>query len=580
MAVTHHKNFSFTGFYDSGPHVTIFPGDRPFEVIAHETCHAIITTLSGCGYLQQLAAFLKHCGVLFNCPAAVGRAGQINIILEKSSLLVHEATAWFVSELARNHDRQLGLMPRGATANVDGPVDVPRAYKTYVERLRQCIESVPNSPFPNIDQCLDDHDPVFLTPSSLAIAMAAFALSPPQLREIVDRSSNSLERELEASLQSTLGNPVHRLERVVDWLKLTDFNEVMQWSKWVWRWQYGKEEPCPISMANLNLPKPTSHEDHSAYLRYEIVSERLIQFLSKMSNGEISPSDLRTVDWATLAERYRFEPHVVSHFQTCIIPYPRPIQDLNLQGPQRTSKFEAGQRYVNVTLGEESNFQFARFPGQEVMLRFGPGVASREYVWTTGCKFASEYLNRWSAAGKGIVTASIDYDFGICDNNNEKLFVNVPHVVVANTDLRSLWLRFTDQARGGFQGSAQFEVAFVSSKEAPDLYGFLIFKSVRRSPLVVIPVLVRSGQSVGSIIEELRTPGYRLTQVASDQIERFVGVCESSLQAAFYFLRHSFSQEGTDQPTRISDLTIRAILGARSLKASIAKLTKALRGSG
>src|SRR4051794_24134314 len=98
MASQRDKNFDFKGFYDSSPHVTIFAVERPYEVIAHEATHAIITTLSACGFVQQLAGHLRHLGDTLGCPFAKDRASEINSVIKRPSLLVHESAAWLVSQ--------------------------------------------------------------------------------------------------------------------------------------------------------------------------------------------------------------------------------------------------------------------------------------------------------------------------------------------------------------------------------------------------------------------------------------------------------------------------------------------------
>ena len=69
-----------------------------------------------------------------------------------------------------------------------------------------------------------------------------------------------------------------------------------------------------------------------------------------------------------------------------------------------------------------------------------------------------------------------------------------------------------------------------------------MFKSEASFPLVIIPVLLQSGQYVSTIINELRTAGYQLDAVPESEINAFVGSCEPSVAAAFYWLHGYFSE--------------------------------------
>jgi hypothetical protein len=544
MIPYYHNAFSFRGFYDTGPHVTIFAYARPYEIIAHEATHGTIATLSSFGFLQQIAAYLRHFGD--TCAFATERGNKIDAIIQERSVLVHEATAWLVSKLAENLDANIGFMPRAATVS-DEPMVAPAEYKTEVARLRASLEAVPGKGFDKLEDCLNDYDPLFLTPSLLAISMASFALSPPFVKTLLQAPAKDFESNLSSSLSNPDENPLFRFHRLQDRIRSTDFAVADEWAKWVKRWKYGKPERCPVQLAALSggSDRPAD-DDHSGYLRSQTGPEIFLELMMSLSEGRIPFESLATIDWKMMAERYLFEPHVVSHLQTCIMTKPKLIQDFYVKDPTPSEQIVRSSRYLNVSIGEEKDFRFNRFGQQRIDLTFGPNGPMDEkkrLVWRTDANSARSFLRNWAAQGKGIVTASIDYDLHRGDFLGRDVLKDLPHVVVAITDLRTLWLRMTDSERGGFKGARRIKVALVSCEEAPDLYAYLVFKSEASFPLVIIPVLLQSGQYVSrTIIGELRTAGYQLDAVPQSEIRAFVGNCEPSLTAAFYWLHGYFSE--------------------------------------
>lgn len=541
MIPYYHNTFSFRGFYDSGPHIAIFAYSRPYEIIAHEATHGTVTTLSSLGFIQQLAGYLHHFGDTCDCAFAVERANAIDGIVQENSVIVHEATAWLVTKLAENLETVLGFAPR-APGGIDQPV--PTQYKPEVDRLRSSLEAVPGKGFYRLEESVNDHDPLFLTPSLLAISMASFALSPPFVRDLLHLPSKEFENVLRGSLTRPEENPLARFHRLQDRIRSTDFAKAEHWARWVKRWMYGKPpERCPVELDRVGAIGRPVDDDHSGYLRSQVTPMGFGHLMSTLSEGQLPASHLANVDWQAMAQRYRFEPHVLSHFQTCIIPKPTLIQDFCVAESGPSKQLMEHIRFINVSIGEDQNFRFKRFGKDNVELTLGPSPdETKRLVWRTTVESAKRFLGSCVEQGKGIVTASVDYDLRRRDLRDRNLLRDFPHVVVAVTDVRSLWLRMTDSAQGGFNGAKRFKIVCVQSFDAPELYGFLTFKSDVSFPLIIIPVLLRCAQHIHSIVEELMTPGYALDAVAPDDLPDFVGVCEPSIAAAYHWLHEYFTE--------------------------------------
>jgi hypothetical protein len=108
-------------------------------------------------------------------------------------------------------------------------------------------------------------------------------------------------------------------------------------------------------------------------------------------------------------------------------------------------------------------------------------------TWRVGVATASPFLASYGWRNP-IVASSVGYDFGVGDYTNVKLLRDVPHVIVAIRDFRSLWYGVGPR---GLRDCGAIEWMAMPSPSGRRHFGFLLLKPADNAfPIVVNPTLV------------------------------------------------------------------------------------------
>jgi hypothetical protein len=555
-----HRVFTSAGFYNSEHHIVLLPGPNPHEAVVHEATHANLVARSSLGFLQQVISFVRRMEFEPGFDAIREQIEppikQIIEIIDQATVQVHEATAWLVSETAYASEATAWLVSEigSGAPGPERPTRAPQAYRKGVHVLRRSLEAMPQKPFLRLEDCIDDFDPLWRGPNLLAQAVACFALSPPFVTQLVRSPTGDCAARLRAEFAKKDQHPLSRFLMLLRQLKVTPFPVAKEWTTWVTRWQFNPSEPAPVQLergglfARLidRLSGMVPDLGHSGYIRWEVDNAdigRLLYILCQELYDEKFLLDAWERTWRLSV----YDPHVDPYFQTCIFQRPKRLRVRTYDGdhpPDRllNTLFDLAH-YVIVTQGLEDTFSSRLEKDGRLLIRFESYAREVSLLWKVSRKRARSFLQSWTHHGKGITTSSYAYDFSACDFEQPGLLHDIPHAVVAVSDLRSVWWRLTLSGRDGFRGSKEIKVACLAAENAPE-YVYLLFKSEHRFPLLILPCLFTTYRRHRDLCEEIQSPPeFKLIMAQEGDAEIWVEQCGASAYAAIDSVKEYFRQD-------------------------------------
>ena len=158
---------------------------------------------------------------------------------------------------------------------------------------------------------------------------------------------------------------------------------------------------------------------------------------------------------------------------------------------------------------------------------------------------ARRFLSTLASSGGGIVVSSGEYNYGDADYEDMSVVRDVPHAVIAMTDIRSLWTRVGILSKNGIAGDKHIEWRILKSKEWPEHFGYLLLKARSRPyPVVVTPVFMHNilrALSVFKVFEPAVVPGV-VAEEASTPSDIWIRGCGRSVLSAMEFFGRSLKQ--------------------------------------
>lgn len=496
-----HADFGFGGFYDFSSQIIVMPADRAAirEYVAHEATHARIVANSSLGYLQQIFASLVQVGQETENAGLIEHAGQIRRLLNETCIQVHEASAWLVSEF-------LGA----------GPASIPRAYRPLVDELRGVFDAWPERP---LNRAADT--PLGQRRIQLIETLAAYALSPPWVPGLLTESPYYLVEQVGRALTPLEENPTVRFRRLLQTIGRAPYADALQWARAVHCWQFGNDD----SRLGPEEPIQTGLE-HSGLFRsefgvgaYAILAARL---QAPVSAWPVVPLP--------------FHPNIDPLLQVCVCEVPKQLTEFVVEDPEAMLPTE--MNWLIVSTGGETDFEFQAHPQGRFTFSFpAPPGAARHWEAKTGR--GRTFLEAWVSKRKAIVADSVGYDYIRNDYRRAPLLQDLPHTVVAKTDLRTLLIRMASQDSGS---PKRLRVLAIEA-ENPGFALLVLFRDAPAPP-VVMPCLSDMLPMVGQAAETLGLQGIWDIQVLSgEDTPVIVEAAGISLVAAVSILSKYFDRD-------------------------------------
>jgi hypothetical protein len=450
------------GFYDGGNSITYFPGAGASieAVIEHERVHARLVEFSSLGFLQQAARAAAVTGIierkLNNTERLRGYARAIYI----ASRQVHETAAWtMTATLPIMRSSNFGQLDRNA-----GIPPVPEVYKAGV-RLTEELYLTSGA----IRMQEDGSIPSGIHPMNYAYlvqVMAIWALSPPNLLEILNLPADKIGESLQKFLSASENQPTQRFLSLFGWaysLEPEAMERLFHKMDDARGWQH-----CPIPVEG----------------RHEVGGEEWLRVLSLLDS---------TINWDAYSKSPNYAISAnVGVYLDIIDPY---IQ-VRVEQPKRLGTVPPSKWHLVERLNDSMICQISREASHLDIVNLGntslyPEDECKVSIYNvraqraTGFKCeASEVPTMLNADVKNamgsrsaqlyVAVSSNGYNFYRGDFEGYSIMRDTPHTVVAKMSFRDLWGRILID--GGLEGSHEIECLVVSSG-LPDEYSFVVLKA-------------------------------------------------------------------------------------------------------
>lgn len=471
------------GFYDSHNQVVVIPSLKlpPHVVVDHEITHVNLVNNSALGRLEQVIVFTRNLAYGAGVSAAAERIWrEYGRGINQRSEMVHEATAWYGTELqTEGHEN----------------FKVPVRYASWVARIRHVVEGRGLARFGTNP----DADPGRL---DIVEDAAIYALDSPVVATLWANPAAITPDALAKALSKPADDPGVRFRAVLDWLAGLSTTQMIEWSRSraphadrehalvpvsSHRWHRGGG---PLPAADFGNLTETGTVDVIA----EIARHTGLFPAFEPAGG---PSTI-DVMWKLAKTVETFARPVERYAQVCVLeptPSPATIQEAD-QPPD--AAMEATRLIVGVAPPGKMLPDQLPWPDRAHVIYHVPGVPER--VWIGGRDAVHQFLaDRQHACP--VIATSRGYDLAVCDYGG--VLGDVEHVVMALTDVRSLLFRLC--TTGGLGSSTQLEFDVLRSPRLGSDYGYLLLKAAGQSyPIIIVPIVasytarileyVRSGQ--------------------------------------------------------------------------------------
>jgi hypothetical protein len=558
------RHYDHFGFYDSAYQIVVMPQQErvPHLIVDHEMSHVYAVMNSSIGALERILVWLEWTAHAYNNAEAVNEVKALMEVILSETETVHEAVAWFGTELQSEGHENL---------------NAPAEYAPDVQRLRQVFTRMPEKP-PAASETI----PWIL---QIADCIAIYALSPPLMAILWSQPELISVEQLRASLRRNADNPLHRFRKICARVEEVPFQEALKWARALgvqWRGpdsaSTNSRRTLPASRAKSFLFK--SPTEISAGFRSDLLfgldTARLLRTLgTRMGLFDsaqlrlIAPPSIRRpgqdpllASFASFEASHGFRLDLDTYAQVCVCSTETDRRD-GLYHEKDVIAGMSGRRYLIVRLMWSSNLQFARpprTPTQVIITGPADGVHPDDGVsiyptWYADIAAAGPFLASYGRQ-RPIVASSVGYDFGAGDYAGAALLRDVPHVVLTIRDFRSLWGSIRDN---GLRGCRNVEWMALPSPSGRRHFGFFVLKpSDSPFPIVVNPTLVYQSRRAVTVAEDWpSTEGTRLVEYRGDPYHWMGPMAFAALTAAAVF-------EFGDQDNAVSETVLQSRLNRLS----------------
>jgi hypothetical protein len=495
----HARSQGSFGFYDSAYQIAVLPQEEvaPHVVVDHEITHVHILRNSSIGLLEQILVWLEWTAHLNGRSDVVTNVDALTNVILAATEFVHEAAAWFGTELqSEGHEN----------------IKAPATYAAEVKRLRRVFARMPDRPPAVLSKML----PQVL---EIADAIAIYALSPPLMLAL--QPDLISPDALTTALARKPNNPLSRFRELCSRLENVPFPKVFEWARAI-----NIEGVGGRPGAEAERVVPSGHAKFSIFARrdempvgfrsdlYKLGTAKFVQFVRALAThvGLLGSEPLRFYEDRTAIAQpddeavleafsvfdltHAFRAEVDRYSQVCVLETSRVCRELVYEDePDRVIAALGARPYLmlGVIRGMSSD-NFTRGPEHitDVIVTApeqgaDPDGNPLSPTWRVGVATASPFLASYGWRNP-IVASSVGYDFGVADYTNVKLLRDVPHVVVAIRDFRSLWYGVGPR---GLRDCGAIEWMAMPSPSGRRHFGFLLLKPADNAfPIVVNPTLV------------------------------------------------------------------------------------------
>lgn len=479
---------AYYGYYDQHNQIVVSPSLHlpPHVVVEHEITHVNITNNSTLGLFEQVVLFAQNLAYGRATREAAERLWNgYGAVVQQRCELVHEAAAWYGTEL-----KTAGFEDKTA----------PGRYAPLVRRVRRAVER---------------HDlPPFVTAAThgagrldLVEDAAIFALSPPVVRQWWADPGAVTPHDVQRALRSADNDPMPRFEALLDWLGTQPTEQVLAWSRS--RQPKGEDPAAPQPTRRhwlRSTPLPASRRrDLAAAGTVALVEHVVRQAEAVPGQAHDDLTDVIGLIWGLSELTERFEVHVDRYAQVCVLQ-------------------PGGSRHIPIDEGSDPP------AGLDRATRLIVGVAPPEQTMPTHLPYGdhahviydvSDHQSRvWIGESATVhrelvrrhgtvpvIASSRGYDLSTCTLGG--VLDDIPHVVMAPTDFRSMWFRLAGS--GGLGGCPVIEYDVLRSPRLGDDYGYLLLKGADRpDPILIVPIVAPAAARIVAHAEGASPDGIEL----------------------------------------------------------------------
>jgi hypothetical protein len=476
-----HRDVLPLGFYEGAQSIAILPNvvPRPWVVIEHELSHVNLVRRSSLGLLQTLISATDGLHRADNRDAKLEESGRFQAKMLRYTVDVHEAVAWFCTELlTEKSDRLLA----------------PAQFREGVSRLHQALRAFREGP--------DEKPEVEVIDIAEAIGMAA--LSPNWMRDIFKTLDSRFIASGSDSLFAKRETPWVRFCRLCKIVAASSPPQVTEWTKWVCALRPKEEHMPPLVKPKLMLfGDPTKH---SLHLDSTMNGSDLISTLRRLSGTDLGDDDVQ-YHWDVHRFFNLFDFEIDRYSQVEIVARPKWTTRYDVSGPAGEELLK-NQPALIVELDMQQGLR--RPTGLDmdtVFIHNYSGSEDKLFVLKTNRSGARNLLRQYSLRGGVILTTSFGYDFGRGDFVGDSVLKDLPHGVVCSVCFRTLWFRLAILSPHGLAGSKEIEYLALASQSAPEDFGFLAFKPANKNfPILMMPSLVSDLERTVSVSNKKTSP--------------------------------------------------------------------------
>jgi hypothetical protein len=493
------------GFYDSAYQLAVYRHNevQPDVIVDHELTHANLVNNTSIGLLEHVLVFLYWTARQSDQQAPANIAQALISTIRAATEMVHEAVAWFGTELQTNGHEN---------------TRVPAPYSRDVARLRTLFATIhPTTPATMPSE--------FDTVMTIAESVATYALNMPSVGELWSLPEQLSPPTLVEFLERAESESLRRFRLICSLLQNAPFSETEAWSRAMWHndepnaKERRRRLPAPESRWSMLWPSRTL----SAVFRSDLPRSHTIRVIRQLAiqigllDGTSPPSFERIESsWQSFKATHIFNPAFDKYSQVTVVETPTNNRELLYSNDDDSRTALATGSYVLVSLvrGHPDEFNFVQGDAVDrVILTAHSGQrdyhASGEYrrpTWYADVASARAFLER-QVRSKPIVVSSLGYSWEDGDFRGTGLLRNIPHVVGTIRDLRSLWLSLGFYSTMGLRGCRTIEWRPMPSLAGWKYFGFLLFKPADNPfPVVLMPCLVSFYERMMTITKQMKSP--------------------------------------------------------------------------
>jgi hypothetical protein len=530
-----HRDSGPSGFYDFKQQIVVLPNlfPRPSVVIDHESTHVSVINCSSIGLIQHVSDCARMIGHELHSESVVKKAERVSAVLMRRSEDVHEAAAWFGTELT-----SLGFES----------IRAPDRYRAGVLLvLRTILELAQRAP--------RDDQLTFSGIMHIIDAIATYALSPPILTHYLSSSSDLQPERLERDLRKPANDPNRRFKRLCAEIARTALADVEAWADWVFKRQETKGKAPKLAGANKWFWPSRSSTPMPLSLRPSWDTEKIHVLLRSCCEGKVTLEQARTA-WQHYYSLYTCHPDFDRYSHCCLVE--RPVKVLSATIDRAAGEeLLMNMAWVRVSVTEIGSYEGNQRPlgNGEVLILSGSSEFKDKVSMRLSAQDSHLFLAKFVQAGGGIVAVSPYYDFANADFPQQNILADLPHAVMAITDVKSLWVRLALFSEVGIRGSRTIEYLVLPSKYFPEEFGYLLLKPQDLPlPIIVNPIIIRNHKRALSIVDRVRSPFGTRLEPYNGPLGPWVKACGSAVAGAVSAFDRSLEQP-PEVLARIAELT-------------------------